>query len=185
MIGSLMYLTASRSDIQFSTCLCARYQENCFNLKDIQTLTMLDAKWTEKAPQGSYSQMAFELHFNPLQYQLADIFTKPLDEPTFKRLIVELGDRKFDTDYLGWVFVAVGYRGAKRKVFSTVAAGGRRQVRFITTCSSSIDTSKDIMKAQTHPNYALHPIDVENYDASHSDDEDEAEKDVAASYRIE
>ncbi|GKC23426.1 hypothetical protein Tco_1025576 [Tanacetum coccineum] len=32
---------------------------------------------------------------------------------------------------------------------------------------------------------ALHPIDVENYDASHSDDEDEAEKDVAASYRIE
>ncbi|GKD08042.1 hypothetical protein Tco_1187727 [Tanacetum coccineum] len=31
-----------------------------------------------------------ELHFIPTQYQLADIFTKPLDEPTFKRLIVEL-----------------------------------------------------------------------------------------------
>ncbi|GJZ55930.1 hypothetical protein Tco_0611123 [Tanacetum coccineum] len=28
MIRSLMYLTASRSDIQFSTCLCARYQAN-------------------------------------------------------------------------------------------------------------------------------------------------------------
>ncbi|GJU69138.1 retrovirus-related pol polyprotein from transposon TNT 1-94 [Tanacetum coccineum] len=28
MIGSLMYLTASRPDIQFSTCLCARYQGN-------------------------------------------------------------------------------------------------------------------------------------------------------------
>ncbi|GJS96978.1 retrovirus-related pol polyprotein from transposon TNT 1-94 [Tanacetum coccineum] len=28
MIGSLMYLTASRTDIQFSTCLCARYQAN-------------------------------------------------------------------------------------------------------------------------------------------------------------
>ncbi|GJZ69639.1 hypothetical protein Tco_0633189 [Tanacetum coccineum] len=27
---------------------------------------------------------------HPTQYQLADIFTKPLDEPTFKRLIVEL-----------------------------------------------------------------------------------------------
>ncbi|GJU60272.1 hypothetical protein Tco_1238038 [Tanacetum coccineum] len=39
--------------------------------------------------------------------------------------------------------------------------------------------------SQTHPKPALHPIDVENYDASHSDDEDEAEKDVAASYRIE
>ncbi|GJY62432.1 hypothetical protein Tco_0463089 [Tanacetum coccineum] len=31
-----------------------------------------------------------ELHFIPTQYQLADIFNKPLDEPTFKRLIVEL-----------------------------------------------------------------------------------------------
>ncbi|GJY93476.1 retrovirus-related pol polyprotein from transposon TNT 1-94 [Tanacetum coccineum] len=31
-----------------------------------------------------------ELHFIPTQYLLADIFTKPLDEPTFKRLIVEL-----------------------------------------------------------------------------------------------
>ncbi|GKB90400.1 retrovirus-related pol polyprotein from transposon TNT 1-94 [Tanacetum coccineum] len=28
MIGSLMYLTASKPDIQFSTCLCARYQAN-------------------------------------------------------------------------------------------------------------------------------------------------------------
>ncbi|GJZ57259.1 hypothetical protein Tco_0612753 [Tanacetum coccineum] len=29
--------------------------------------------------------------FIPTQYQLDDIFTKPLDDPTFKRLIVELG----------------------------------------------------------------------------------------------
>ncbi|GKA79836.1 hypothetical protein Tco_0786432 [Tanacetum coccineum] len=28
MIGSLMYLTASRPNIQFSTCLCIRYQAN-------------------------------------------------------------------------------------------------------------------------------------------------------------
>ncbi|GKE98671.1 uncharacterized mitochondrial protein-like protein [Tanacetum coccineum] len=28
MIGSLMYVTASRPDIQLSTCLCARYQAN-------------------------------------------------------------------------------------------------------------------------------------------------------------
>ncbi|GJT57289.1 retrovirus-related pol polyprotein from transposon TNT 1-94 [Tanacetum coccineum] len=32
-----------------------------------------------------------ELHVIPTQYQLANIFTKPLDEPTFKRLICELG----------------------------------------------------------------------------------------------
>nr|GEX39309.1 retrovirus-related Pol polyprotein from transposon TNT 1-94 [Tanacetum cinerariifolium] len=31
-----------------------------------------------------------KLHFIPTQYQLVDIFTKPLDEPTFKRLIVKL-----------------------------------------------------------------------------------------------
>ena len=28
MIDSLLYLTASRPDIMFSTCLCARYQAN-------------------------------------------------------------------------------------------------------------------------------------------------------------
>ncbi|GJV86373.1 hypothetical protein Tco_1530311, partial [Tanacetum coccineum] len=39
-----------------------------------------------------------ELHFIPTQYQLADIFTKPLDEPTFKRLIVELDQVEFTFD---------------------------------------------------------------------------------------
>ena len=28
MIGSLLYLTASKSDIMFSVCLCARFQSN-------------------------------------------------------------------------------------------------------------------------------------------------------------
>ncbi|GJT88768.1 hypothetical protein Tco_1070485 [Tanacetum coccineum] len=37
-----------------------------------------------------------ELHFIPTQYQLADIFTKPLDEPTFKRLICKLGMLNID-----------------------------------------------------------------------------------------
>ncbi|GKD74166.1 retrovirus-related pol polyprotein from transposon TNT 1-94 [Tanacetum coccineum] len=36
-----------------------------------------------------------ELHFIPTQYQLDDIFTKALDEPTFKRLIVELDQVEF------------------------------------------------------------------------------------------
>ncbi|GJZ38467.1 hypothetical protein Tco_0585030 [Tanacetum coccineum] len=38
-----------------------------------------------------------ELHFIPTQYQLDDIFTKPLDEPTFKRMIVELGMLNIDS----------------------------------------------------------------------------------------
>ncbi|GJY76831.1 retrovirus-related pol polyprotein from transposon TNT 1-94 [Tanacetum coccineum] len=32
-----------------------------------------------------------ELHFIPTEYQLADIFTKPVDEPTYTRLKAELG----------------------------------------------------------------------------------------------
>ncbi|GKD14055.1 hypothetical protein Tco_1198462, partial [Tanacetum coccineum] len=38
-----------------------------------------------------------EFHFIPTQYQLADIFTKPLDDPPFKRLIVELGMLNMDS----------------------------------------------------------------------------------------
>ncbi|GKD67612.1 hypothetical protein Tco_1321702, partial [Tanacetum coccineum] len=37
-----------------------------------------------------------ELHFIPTEYQLADIFTKPLDAPTFTRLKVELGMLNID-----------------------------------------------------------------------------------------
>ncbi|GJX88153.1 retrovirus-related pol polyprotein from transposon TNT 1-94 [Tanacetum coccineum] len=44
-----------------------------------------------------------ELDFIPTQYQLTDIFTKPLDEPTFKRLIVELANRvKLDFARIIW-----------------------------------------------------------------------------------
>ncbi|GJY51433.1 retrovirus-related pol polyprotein from transposon TNT 1-94 [Tanacetum coccineum] len=37
-----------------------------------------------------------ELHFIPTEYRLADIFTKPLDEPTFTRLKAELGMLNID-----------------------------------------------------------------------------------------
>nr|GEX53991.1 retrovirus-related Pol polyprotein from transposon TNT 1-94 [Tanacetum cinerariifolium] len=81
MIGSLMYLTVSRSDIKLSTCLCARYQANP------KESHLIDVKrvFRDHVLKGD-----IELHFIPTQYQLTNIFTKPLDEPTFKRLIVEL-----------------------------------------------------------------------------------------------
>ncbi|GKA10555.1 hypothetical protein Tco_0689988 [Tanacetum coccineum] len=165
MTGSLMYLTASRPNIQFLTCLCARYQANpkesylitvkrifrylkgklvCWSAKKQQYVAMSSAEaryvaaaeccanilWMksqltdydiiyEKVPIFCDNTSAIaisnnpvlhsrtkhidiiyyfirdhilkgdiELHFIPTQYQLADIFTKPLDEPTFKRLIV-------------------------------------------------------------------------------------------------
>ncbi|GKA78405.1 hypothetical protein Tco_0784942 [Tanacetum coccineum] len=37
-----------------------------------------------------------ELHFIPTEYQLADIFTKPLDEPTFTRLKAKSGMLNID-----------------------------------------------------------------------------------------
>ncbi|GKB72896.1 hypothetical protein Tco_0934308 [Tanacetum coccineum] len=37
-----------------------------------------------------------ELHFIPTKYQLADMFTKPLDEPTFTRLKAYLGMLNID-----------------------------------------------------------------------------------------
>nr|GEU99873.1 hypothetical protein [Tanacetum cinerariifolium] len=136
MIGSLMYLTASRPDTEFSTCLYARYQakpkeSHLIVVKRIfrylkGACQLLGGKlvcWSAKKQylyfvitQGAiaisnnlvlhsrtkYIDIRYhfirdhilkediELHFIPTQYQLADIFTKPLDEPTFKRLICEL-----------------------------------------------------------------------------------------------
>ncbi|GKD80059.1 hypothetical protein Tco_1342680 [Tanacetum coccineum] len=81
MIGSLMYLTASIPDIQFSTCLCSRYQANP---KESHLITV------KRIFRDHILKGDIELHFILTQYQLADIFTKSLDEPTFKRLIVEL-----------------------------------------------------------------------------------------------
>ncbi|GJT43879.1 retrovirus-related pol polyprotein from transposon TNT 1-94 [Tanacetum coccineum] len=185
MIGSLMYLTANRPDIQFSTCLHARYQANpkeshlivvkrifrylkgtpsiglwypkclgfnlkgysdsdyagcnmdrkstsgachllrgklvCWSAKKQQSVAMslAEAKYVvvagccanilwmksqltdydiiyEKVPIFCDNTGDIELHFIPTKYQLTDIFTKPLDEPTFKRWIVELGGIRGD-----------------------------------------------------------------------------------------
>ncbi|GJT47667.1 hypothetical protein Tco_0973824 [Tanacetum coccineum] len=191
MIGSLMCLTTRRPDIQFLTCLCARYQatlkesyliavKRIFRyLKGTPSLGLwypkssgfdlkgyldsdyagcnMDKKstsgacqllrgklvcWSSKKQQfvamssaeaeyvpifcDNISAIAISnnpvlhsrtkhidiryhfirdyilkgdinLHFIPTQYQLAAIFTKPIDEPTFKRLIVELGMLNIDS----------------------------------------------------------------------------------------
>ncbi|GKC05119.1 hypothetical protein Tco_0996729 [Tanacetum coccineum] len=181
MIGSLMYLTASRTDIQYSTCLCSRYQANLkeshrifrylkgtpslglwylkclgFDLKGYSNSDYAGCNMDKKSTSAAASCCAnilwmksqltdydiiyekvpifcdntsaiaisnnlvlhsrtkhidiryhfiryhilkgdIELHFIPTQYQLADIFTELLDEPTFKRLIVELGMLNIDS----------------------------------------------------------------------------------------
>nr|GEW08046.1 retrovirus-related Pol polyprotein from transposon TNT 1-94 [Tanacetum cinerariifolium] len=97
MIGSLMHLTASRLDIQFSTCLCTRYQANPkeSHLIVVKEFSVLHSRTKHIDIRYHFIRDHIlkgyiELHFIPTQYQLADIFTKPLDEPTFKRLIGKL-----------------------------------------------------------------------------------------------
>ncbi|GJT24815.1 hypothetical protein Tco_0894752 [Tanacetum coccineum] len=136
MIGSLMYLTISRLNIQFSTYLCARYQANpkeshliagkrIFRKSTLGDCQFLGGKLVPTFCDNTSAiaisnnpvlhsrtkhvdiryhfirdhilKEDIELHFIPTQYQLADIFTKPLDEPTIKRLIVELGMLNIDS----------------------------------------------------------------------------------------
>ncbi|GKE37861.1 hypothetical protein Tco_1461266, partial [Tanacetum coccineum] len=90
MIGSLMNLNASRPDIQFLTDLYARHQANIRNptlsmLREF--LAMFSAEAEDIADVGCCAIILW------IKSQLTDydiIYEKPLDEPTFKRLIVEL-----------------------------------------------------------------------------------------------
>ncbi|GJW36096.1 retrovirus-related pol polyprotein from transposon TNT 1-94 [Tanacetum coccineum] len=80
MIGSLMYLEGTLS--------LGLWDPKCsgFDLKGYSDSNYGGCKMDRKSTLGD-----IELHIIPTQYLLVDIFTKPLDEPTFKRLIVELG----------------------------------------------------------------------------------------------
>ncbi|GJR40651.1 hypothetical protein Tco_1098698 [Tanacetum coccineum] len=150
MIGSLMYLIARRIDIQFSTCIHARYQANpkeshlvvvkrIFRKSTLGGYQILSGKlvYSSVKKQSSvemslaeaeyvpifcdntsaiaisnnpvlhsrtkHIQIRYhfikdhilkgdiELHFVPIDLQLANIFTKPLAEPRFTRLVAELG----------------------------------------------------------------------------------------------
>ncbi|GJU60737.1 hypothetical protein Tco_1238503 [Tanacetum coccineum] len=117
MIGSLMNLTASRTDIQFLTGIYARHQANISNptlllLRELSA--MFSAEAEDIADAGCCANILWiksqlidydiiyekiknytlkrdiEFHFIPTQYQLAAIFIKLLDKPSFKRLIDEI-----------------------------------------------------------------------------------------------
>nr|GEX14813.1 uncharacterized mitochondrial protein AtMg00810-like [Tanacetum cinerariifolium] len=73
MIGTLLYLTASRPDLQFAICMCARYHF----IK-------------EQVKNG-----VIELYFVNTEYQLADLFTKALSRDRIEFLTKKLGMRGF------------------------------------------------------------------------------------------
>ncbi|GJU52150.1 retrovirus-related pol polyprotein from transposon TNT 1-94 [Tanacetum coccineum] len=78
MIGSLMYLTVSRPDLQFVVCMCARYH---FNKEQVENGVV-------------------ELYFVRTEYQLADIFTKSLGRERLDFLINKLGMRSTSPETL-------------------------------------------------------------------------------------
>ncbi|GKA41142.1 hypothetical protein Tco_0733735 [Tanacetum coccineum] len=129
MIGSLMYLTSSRPDLIYDICLCARYQAKptekhlnaltdygfqfnkiplycdnkgvialCCNNVQHSRAKHIDVRYhfiKEQVENG-----IVELYFFQTEYQLADIFTKPLPRERFNFLIEKLGMRSMSPKML-------------------------------------------------------------------------------------
>nr|GEU88741.1 hypothetical protein [Tanacetum cinerariifolium] len=97
MVGSLMYLTASRPDLVFAMCICARYQasptknhlEALKRVFSSQTTVLLLIRFPctliTAVPLLSAATMS-----SILGYQLADIFTKALPRERFEFLLSRL-----------------------------------------------------------------------------------------------
>ncbi|GJU99461.1 retrovirus-related pol polyprotein from transposon TNT 1-94 [Tanacetum coccineum] len=83
MVGSLMYLTASRPDLVFDICMCARHI-------DIRHHFI-----REQVEKG-----VVELYFVTMDYQLADIFTKALPRERFEFLLPRLGMKSMTLETL-------------------------------------------------------------------------------------
>ncbi|GJT65218.1 retrovirus-related pol polyprotein from transposon TNT 1-94 [Tanacetum coccineum] len=90
MIGSLMYLTSSRPDLNYVVCLCARDTDMSLSLCRCQSRRAkhIDIRYhfiKEQVENG-----IVELYFVRTEYQLVDIFTKPLPRERFNFLIDKL-----------------------------------------------------------------------------------------------
>nr|GFB73814.1 uncharacterized mitochondrial protein AtMg00810-like [Tanacetum cinerariifolium] len=78
MIGTLLYLIASRPDIQFAICMCARYQARPTGKHLHAMRIMLVVKIHAVAHLEHVENGVIKLYFVNTEYQLADIFTKAL-----------------------------------------------------------------------------------------------------------
>nr|GFB90147.1 uncharacterized mitochondrial protein AtMg00810-like [Tanacetum cinerariifolium] len=85
MIGTLLYLTASRPDLQFAICMCGWSKHIDIRYHFIK----------EHVENG-----VIELYFVNTEYQLADIFTKALGKERIEFLINKLGMRSFTPETL-------------------------------------------------------------------------------------
>ncbi|GJS58368.1 retrovirus-related pol polyprotein from transposon TNT 1-94 [Tanacetum coccineum] len=115
MIGTLLYLTASRPDLQFAICMCARYQARPTE----KHLNAMRSCWLSRYHAVAHLAVnnfwaidlfhfikehvengVIELYFVNTEYQLADIFTKALGRERIEFLINKLGMRSFTPDTL-------------------------------------------------------------------------------------
>nr|GEX01194.1 retrotransposon protein, putative, unclassified [Tanacetum cinerariifolium] len=89
MVGSLMYLTASRPDLVFAVCMCASAIALCSNNVQHSRSKRIDIRHhfiREQVDKG-----VVELYFVTTDYQLADIFTKALPRERFAFLLPRFG----------------------------------------------------------------------------------------------
>ncbi|GKB19301.1 retrovirus-related pol polyprotein from transposon TNT 1-94 [Tanacetum coccineum] len=94
MVGSLMYLTASRPDLVFVVCMYARYQAKPIEkhitvVKQVFWIKHIVVRYHFIKEQVEYGVV--KLYFVKTDYQLADIFTKALTRERFEFLIKRLG----------------------------------------------------------------------------------------------
>ncbi|GJW05855.1 putative reverse transcriptase domain-containing protein [Tanacetum coccineum] len=76
VIGTLMYLTSSRPDLVFDVCMCARAIALCCN--NVQHSRSKHTDIRHHLIKEQVKNGVVELYFIRTEYQLADIFTKPL-----------------------------------------------------------------------------------------------------------
>nr|GEY56375.1 retrovirus-related Pol polyprotein from transposon TNT 1-94 [Tanacetum cinerariifolium] len=79
IVGSIMYLTASRPDLVFAVCMCARSKHIDIRHHFIR----------EQVERG-----VVELYFVTMDYQLADIFTKSFPRQRFEFILPRLGKKR-------------------------------------------------------------------------------------------
>ncbi|GJR76175.1 retrovirus-related pol polyprotein from transposon TNT 1-94 [Tanacetum coccineum] len=91
MIGSLVYLTSSRPDLIYAVCLCAHNVQHS-RAKHIDVRCHFIKEQVENG--------FVKLYFVRTEYQLANIFTKPLPRERFNFLIEKLGMRSMSPEML-------------------------------------------------------------------------------------
>nr|GEV17142.1 uncharacterized mitochondrial protein AtMg00810-like [Tanacetum cinerariifolium] len=91
MIESSMYLTSSRPDLTYAVWLCARSVQHS-RAKHIDVWYLFIKEQVENR--------IVELYFVQTEYQLADIFIKPLPRESFNFLIEKLGIKSMSLDTL-------------------------------------------------------------------------------------